>query len=101
MDECVATVLKMRPYVEVRHVFIGSVLRDDIRAWLQRLSQERRNEILRGILKKRFNELHATGRLGPERFTLVGGEELGTVVSARKDEFEQQVNAELCGGLSE
>ena len=101
MDECVATVLKMRPHVEVRHVFIGSVLRDDIRARLQRLSQERRNEILQDILKKRFKVLHATGRLGAERFTLIGGEELGTVVKAGKDEFEEQVNAELCGGLLE
>ncbi len=101
MDDCVGTVLKMRPHIEVRHVFVGSVLRDDVRAGLQTLSQERRNEILQAILKKRFAALHVTGRLGPDRFTLVGGVELGTVVKAGKDEFEEQMNAELRGGLSE
>jgi hypothetical protein len=101
MDECVTTVLKMRPHVEVRHVFIGSVLKENIRERLHGLSQPQRDEILQGILKENFKELHATGRLGSERFTLVGGAELGAAVKTGNDQFEQEINAELRRSLSE
>lgn len=101
MGECVTAVLKMRPQVEVRHVFIGSVLRDDVRVRLRQLSQQRRDEILQAILKKTFKDLRTTGRLGIERFTLVGGAELGGAVKTRKDQLEQEINGELGTGVSE
>lgn len=99
MDECVQAVLRMRPRVEVRHVFIGSVLNEEARARLKQLSQHRRDEILGEILAAAFRDLRATGRLGQERFTLVGGDELGAAIRARKDQLEQEVNAQLARSL--
>lgn len=94
MDECVRIILKMRPQVEVRHVFVGSV-REDIRPALRLLTQFQRDKLLHDILEKTFRELHAGGRLGLERFTLVGGKPLGDAAKAKKDEIEMQMNAEL------
>ena len=99
MDECIKAVLKMRPQIEVRHVFIGSVLRDDIRVRLRQLSQQRRDDILQTILKRTFKDLQATGHLGSERFTLVGGTKLGEEGKKRKDQLEQEINAELVSGV--
>jgi hypothetical protein len=99
MDECVTAVLKMRPQVEVRNVFIGSVLRDDIRVRLRQLSQRQRDEILQAILERTFKDLRATGRLGSERFTLVGGAELGEAAKKRKEQLEKEINAELITGV--
>lgn len=98
MDECIEAVLRMRPQVVMRHVFIGSVMGDDVRTRLRRLSQHQRDEILQGILKRRFRELHAVGHLGAERFTLVGGAEMGETLKALKNSLEEQINAELHTG---
>lgn len=101
IDECVTAVLKMRPQIETRHVFIGSVLRDDSRARLRQLSQMRRDEILQSILINTFKDLRVTGRLGPEKFTLVGGPEFGRAVQIRKEYLEQELNAGLDIGVLE
>jgi hypothetical protein len=98
LDDCVHAVLKMRPQIERRHVFIGSVLREDVRKRLTDLSQQKRDEAIKRVLGQRFGHLKARGRLGTERFTLVGGAELGAAVKVG-EALEQQVNRELAGAL--
>lgn len=95
LEDCVATVLKMRPQVEVRHVFIGSILKPSLRDRLRSLSQQQRDEMLQSVLKTGPDDINATGRLGPQHFTLVGGSSLGTAIRTRKDELERQINQAL------
>jgi hypothetical protein len=91
--DCIHTVIGMRPHVEIRHVYIGAVLDDAIRKRLSSMTQLQRNELLRDLLAERFASLRiGTGRLGAERFTLVGGDELS---QAMRGSLEQEVNAEL------
>jgi len=96
MEECINIILKMRPQVEVRHLFVGSIAHD-VRERLRGLTQGRRDEIFQTMLATKFKDLFASGRLGLERFTLVGGTELGEAVKSRKEQLEGQINEVLKG----
>ena len=95
MDECVSSVLRMRPQVEVRHVFIGAVLDEGLRARLKHYTQQRRDEIFKALLSTALPMAQASGRLGAERFTVVGGEALGKVVKSQKESLEADINEAL------
>lgn len=73
VEECVAEVLGMRPKIEKRYVFIGSVSDGAVGDALARLTQFQRNAILKKCMDQ--CDLHdASGRLGERFFTLVGDE---------------------------
>ena len=96
--ECIESVLRMRPQVDVRHVFIGSVS-EGLRDRLRGLGQYARDEIFAGVVKNVVGGLRVSGRLGAERFTLVGGKEVSTVIAAKKDLLEREINEGLAAGL--
>lgn len=95
--ECVEGVLKMRPQIHVRHVFIGAVTKD---LWdrLRGLGQYARDEVFAGIVKRTVGG-EVSGRLGAERFTLVGGQAFATVIAEKKDTLEHDINEGLAAGL--
>ena len=69
---CLQEILDMRPRIEKRFVFVGSVASDNVEA-LERLTQTVRDAILAlGIEDMGLRS--ATGRLGARFFTLVGNE---------------------------
>lgn len=72
IEACVEEILGMRPTVERRYVFIGSVAEEDV-AGLGGLTQTAKDSILKSGIR-RFNFRGATGRLGTRFFTLVGDE---------------------------
>lgn len=100
MDECVAGVLKMRPQIEIRHVFIGAVTGDPLRARLRGLSQYERDQLLEAACRKKLAGLRLSGRLGVERFTLVGGKDFGGLLAAKKEVLEQEIHEALAVELS-
>lgn len=71
--DCIAEVLGMRPTIDRRYVYIGTVVNQITVDKLGELSQRERDRVLQiGI-----DQLHiqgASGRLGSRFFTLVGGE---------------------------
>ena len=72
VEACIEEVLGMRPTVEKRYVFIGSVAEESVMELLE-LTQVSRDAILASGIE--WLGLHgATGRLGPRFFTLVGDE---------------------------
>ena len=71
LDECIKEVLGMRPVVEKRYVFIGTVADSDIVAKLAGLTQVNRDEILQDSIDG-LGLAGASGRLGKSLFTLVG-----------------------------
>lgn len=71
LDECIKEVLGMRPVVEKRYVFIGTVVDSDIIAKLANLTQVNRDTILQDSIDA-LSLAGASGRLGKSLFTLVG-----------------------------
>lgn len=75
-DDCVAEVVGMRPVVEKRYVFIGTVDDEEVVAALGLLTQAKRDALLAAGIDA-LGLQGASGRLGPTIFTLVGDEEFG------------------------
>lgn len=73
VGECLTEVLGMRPTIERRYVFIGSVVDQTVINALIDLTQTERDSILESGIK-RLDLQGATGRLGKRFFTLVGDE---------------------------
>lgn len=97
MDACVSAVLKMRPQVQLRHVFIGAITSDSLRRRLQSLSQHERDANLSALFHKEWPLTNVSGHLGTQHFTLVGDKEFGDLVKNEKETIERKVN----GGLEE
>ena len=97
IDECVKEVLGMRPTIEKRYVFIGSVVDQNIKDALYELAQTERNSILASGIE-RLDLQGATGRLGEQFFTLVGGERFNT---SMKSIGEESIEARLRTYISE
>ena len=70
---CIKEVLGMRPIVERRYVFIGSIVDQNVEDALIKLTQAERDSILESGIKL-LNLRGASGRLGKRFFTLVGDE---------------------------
>lgn len=68
--------LRMRPTIVRRHVFLGSVSSARIRGYLASREQGQRDSLLRRSIEK-VGLKGATGRLGRQIFTLVGGDDFG------------------------
>lgn len=73
VDDILHEVIGMRPVVERRFVFIGSVISETTSEKLTKKTQRERNDLLERAMA-RVGILSASGRLGSNRFTLVGGE---------------------------
>ena len=73
ISECIKEILDLRPIIETRYVFIGSLADDKIKANLLKITQAERDSILRSSIAN-IHLREASGRLGPKFFTLVGGE---------------------------
>ena len=96
IDACVTEVLGMRPKVEKRYVFIGSVASENVER-LGRLTQAARDTILASGIEEIGLE-SVRGRLGPRFFTLVGRE----IFRARMREIGKgKIEARLRSHISE
>ena len=73
-------VLGMRPVVERRYVFIGSVTDKSLSEELEKRSQREKDSLLHTAMAK-LELVGASGRLGTSRFTLVGDEQFGSSMS--------------------
>ena len=85
----------MRPTVERRYVFIGSVVDQNVVSALTKISQEKRNSILESGIQ--FLGLRgASGRLGKRFFTLVGDERFNaSMKKIGKERIEARLRAEI------
>jgi hypothetical protein len=100
INESVATTMKMRPQVEVRHVFLGSIVATELKKRLAQLSQQQRDALLKRALSSDLAELSSGGRLGATSFTIAGSTALGNAINAGSDKLEARVNAAIKGEIS-
>ena len=94
--ECTKAVLRMRPVIERRHVFIGAVTSDQVRTRLVNMLQDDRDELLRKAVRRCFPKLRGfASRLGAERFTIVVNQQDASVLTHGRENFEAAINAVL------
>jgi hypothetical protein len=94
IEQCITSIIGMRPTVDVHHVFLGKITDGALTTRLSALSQAERDGLMKATLAETFADLKAGGRLGVDRFTLVGGAALGEAVK-KKDELERRINDAL------
>ena len=73
IDSCIKDILRMRPTIEKRFVFIGSIIENQVEEKLVKLTQTQRDTILESVIAQ-IQLKGAHGRLGNRFFTLVGDE---------------------------
>jgi hypothetical protein len=96
IEACVKEILRLRPRIQRIHVFLGAITSPEICAGLAKLSQMQRNDMLRSLVKVKFPPLANFGcRLGPNGFTVTGGEDVATVLSQGGKDFEATINEAL------
>ena len=94
VDECVREVLRMRPQVVRRYVFIGAVAAEDVEA-LRALTQSARDSMLAEGMEKIGLE-GGSGRLGVRFFTLVGDESFNSSMrEVGRDRIETQLRVHI------
>ena len=96
IEVCIEEVLDMRPEIEKRHVFIGSVAGENVEA-LGGLTQAVRDAILASGVED-IGLRSVTGRLGPKFFTLVGDELFD---ASMKEIGKENIEAQLRSHISE
>ena len=94
IEACAQEVLGMRPQIEPRYVFLGSVAPESVEV-LSQLTQLARDAILAEAMKD-IGLRHATGRLGDRFFTMVGDEDFNASMQAiGKERIETQIQSHI------
>ena len=99
-EDVVREVLGMRPVVERRHVFIGSVINRSLEKALKKRSQREKDALLQKAMAG-LGLAAGSGRLGTSRFTLVGDEYFGSSMSKiGKERIEELLCAAMAKDLN-
>lgn len=96
IEECLDQVIDMRPKIEKRYVFVGSVAAENVEA-LSGFTQASRNAMLASGIEN-VGLRNATGRLGPRFFALVGDERFD---ASMREIGKQNIEARLQSHISE
>ena len=92
---CVNEILGMRPRIEKRYVFVGTLCDQNIMETLHKLTQLERDAILKSIIES-LELQGAFGRLGQQFFTLVGDERFDeSMKKIGKENIEAQFQNKL------
>ena len=92
---CIKEILGMRPTIERRYVFIGSITDQNVEDALIKLTQVERDSILESGIKL-LNLRGASGRLGKRFFTLVGDEHFdASMKSIGKESIEARLRTHI------
>lgn len=93
IKDCIEDVLRLRPKIIYKYLYIGTILKVELSTYLQEISQKERNETFHNILNKDFlSNVEWEGRLGTIRFSLVGGESLNEYLKVLKPDYEVFIN---------
>lgn len=100
--ECIGDVLRMRPQVERRHLLIGAITSEKVRIALRQMTQLERDQLLKNAITSHSSGLPPwEGRLGAQRFTLLGSDAFGTAAQRFPGGFEDAINAYLQEEISQ
>lgn len=100
IKDCVDAVIKMRPVVEIRRVFIGAVTNADVRTALAAKTQAERDALFSGCTKRHgLGDGRISAKLGSDRFTIVGPDEALASVLKKAEQLEVLLNGSLVEAL--
>ena len=100
ISKCLKEILGMRPIIEKRHVFIGTIKNQDIKSVLADLTQAERDSILQSSIVA-LDLAEVSGRLGESLFTLVGSNSLDVVIrNIGAENLEAQLRAQIQKGVN-
>lgn len=100
--DCIAAAVKMRPTVEVRRVFIGSIIDPQLRTELATKTQAERDKMLATWMRQRgHRDPRIVGKLAADRFTIAGPDAQLAPLASAAESFEADLNASLAEQLRE
>ena len=93
IDDCVHAVLRLRPTVERRYLYLGAVTSNQVCQHLESLAQVERDEFLEAGINHCFGKWPQwSGKLGPSRFAITGGQEFAEAIDELPTGFEQAIS---------
>ncbi len=93
IDECIKEVLKMRPLIIRRYLFIGTIQSSELRDRLSEKTQKERDDLFKEVVTSNLPNLPSwNGSLGINRFTLIGYKELDQALSRFPTDFTSCIN---------
>ena len=93
IEECIESILKLRPQIETRHLFVGAITAAPLRDRLHSISQSDRDALLERILRRLTGPAYgAKGRLSDREFTVLSRHDLPKLLEMTADQIEQIVN---------
>ena len=101
IENCIQAVLNQRPIVEKRHLIIGELRSEKLKAELKQVSQLERNNFLHSVLDQHCPNIpHLGCKLGDVYFLLVGDDRFHAEIISLPDGFEKAITEyliqELC-----
>ena len=96
VGECISEVLKMRPQVIQKYVFLGAILSPETQNAVNQLTQLDRDQLLKRTLETISPLLlNIECRLTNNRFILIGDYSLNSVLTELPEGFEKAINQAL------
>ena len=93
IEECIEDILELRPQIETRHLFMGTITSENLKGPLEKTSQSDRDKIINKVLTKLTgDDYQISGRLGTKDFTILSHHDLAQLLNFRPDEIEQIIN---------
>jgi len=98
---CVNEILQLRPIICKRYVFIGSILKEDLKSFVRKIKQQDRDRLLSESLDAIFPDVSFfSARLGLDNFTIVTNDAGATVLNAEGEGFfEEKINTSLAKAI--
>tara|TARA_B100000315_G_C14587383_1_gene593799 strand:+ start:2691 stop:3398 length:708 start_codon:yes stop_codon:yes gene_type:complete len=101
IEECIESILKLRPEVIQRYIFIGSITDKNLISRLSELSENERNATFISILSSHISlQADCSGRLGENKFSLVGDESFSEEIEKLKPDFATVVRGWIQDALT-
>ena len=98
IEECIANVLKLRPQIDTRHLFVGAITTDALRARLHSIPQVDRDAVFERTLSRLTGPGYdVRGRLSDREFTILSKHDLPRLLDMTADQIEKAVNDNLEG----
>lgn len=96
VEQCVEEVVRARPTVIRRYLFIGAINSPELRSRLSGMSQKERDILFARVIALNIPDLpHWEGSLGTMRFTLIGNQDLDTALGNLPGDFSASINRYL------
>ena len=100
IDDCIDAILRLRPIVERRYLFLGAVTSSQVCQHLETMTQVERDEVFEASVNHCFGDWPQwSGKLGPSRFAITGGADFAETIDKLQNGFEQAITLCLEGFL--